>query len=270
MKKPTLTADKMVLDATTDIFDLRRLRDYFVRVLGGHALGENEVDEWWTPLLHLRLATTSHKQMTATIDGMLLFGKNPKRFLPQSGIRAICYSGTSSAHAARADEYLKGPLVPLCAEDGSLVESGLVDQAWDFVQRNTTPRSNLEGARRIDCGEYPEGVIREAVGNALVHCDYSIEDTGIMLTIFSNRLEIVSPGNLPQTLTPEKIASGARYARNQTLVNVMRDYGYGDPRGMGIRNKIIPGMLAHNGTEPDLIAEDYRFTVRLWKEPKPS
>ena len=35
-------------------------------------------------------------------------------------------------------------------------------------------------------------------------------------------------------------------------------------------NKIIPGMLTHNGTEPDLIAEDYRFTVRLWKDPKPS
>ena len=105
-----LTADKMVLDATTDIFDLRRLRDYFVRVLGGHAPGENEVDKWWTLLFHLRLATTSHEQMTATIDGMLLFGKNPKRFLPQSGIRAICYSGENSAHAVRADEYLKGAL----------------------------------------------------------------------------------------------------------------------------------------------------------------
>ena len=104
MKKPILTADKMVLDATPNIFDLRRLRDYFVRVLGGHAPGENEVDEWWTPLLHLRLATTFHERMAATIDGMLLFGKNPKRFLPQSGIRAICYSGASSAHA-RADEY---------------------------------------------------------------------------------------------------------------------------------------------------------------------
>ena len=142
----------------------------------------------------------------------------------------------------------------------------LVDQAWDFVRRNTTPRSNLEGARRIDRGEYPEGVIREAVGNALVHCDYSIADTGVMLTIFSNRLEIVSSGNLPHTLTPEKIASGARYARNQTLVNVMRDYGYIDPRGMGVRKKIIPGMRAHNGTEPDLIEEEHRFTVRLWKE----
>ena len=41
---------------------------------------------------------------------------------------------------------------------------------------------------------------------------------------------------------------------------------YVDGRGMGVRNKIIPGMQAHNGTEPDLIAEEYRFTVRLWKE----
>ena len=60
------------------------------------------------------------------------------------------------------------------------------------------------------------------------------------------------------------------YARNQALVNVMRNYGYVDARGMGIRNKIIPCMLAHNGTEPDLITKNYRFTVHLWKEPKPS
>ena len=51
------------------------------------------------------------------------------------------------------------------------------------------------------------------------------------------------------------------------LVNIMRDYGYVDARGMGIRKKVIPGMLAHNGTEPDLIEEESRFTVRLWKKP---
>ena len=59
--------------------------------------------------------------------------------------------------------------------------------------------------------------------------------------------------------------SGMRYARNQTLVNIMRDYGYVDARGMGVRNKIIPGMRAHNNTEPDFIEEENRFTVRLWK-----
>ncbi|MDW8470213.1 MAG: DUF1156 domain-containing protein [Burkholderiales bacterium] len=61
-----------------------------------------------------------------------------------------------------------------------------------------------------------------------------------------------------------------RYARNQTLVNVMRDYGYVEALGMGVRNKIIPGMLAHNGTEPEFIVEESRLTVRLWKEPRAS
>ena len=160
------------------------------KFLGGDVPGDNEVEEW---LLNLRLAATSPEWTAVTMNGMLLFGKNPKRFLPQSGIRAICYSGE---------------------------KSGLVDQAWDFVRRNTTT-AGLEGAGKTDVLEYPESVIREAVGNALVHRDYGIAGAEVMLAIFTNRLEIVSPGNLPHMLTPEKIASGARYARNQTLVNVM-------------------------------------------------
>ena len=104
--------------------------------------------------------------------------------------------------------------------------------------------------------------------NALVHRDYSIAGTDIMLAIFSNRLEITSPGQLPNTVTTDGIKAGARYARNQTLVNIMRDYGYADARGMGVRNKIIPGMRDHNGTEPDLIEQESRFIVRLWKEPQ--
>ena len=201
----------------------------------------------------------------ATVDGMLLFGKTPKRYLPQSGIRALCYPGIEPDYAARADEYLIGPMVPLRAIDGSFVEIGLVERAWDFVRRNTAPTSYLDGLRRIDRWEYPESVVREAVINALVHRDYSVSGADISLTIYSDRLEIESPGRLPNTVTVEKIRAGIRYARNQTLVNIMRDYGYMDARGMGVRNKIIPGMLEHNGTEPDLIAEENRFTVRLWK-----
>ena len=150
-----------------------------------------------------------------------------------------------------------------------MVEAGLVDRAWDFVRRNTTPTARLEGARRIDCWEYPESVIREAVVNALVHRDYSIAGTDVMVAIYADRLEVQSPGRLPNTVTPEGMRLGMRYARNQTLVNIMRDYGYVDARGMGVRNKIIPGMLALNGTEPDLIEEEHRFTVRLWKERSP-
>ena len=253
--------------ANFEAFDRGRLRDYLTRVLNAPVPAKDDLGGWETLLRNIELMTVSAGQLVATIDGLLLFGLTPNRYVPQSGIRAICYVGREPDYATRADEELKGPMVPLCdPEDGEFVKLGLVDKAWDFVRRNTTPSAHLKGARRIDRWEFPEEAVREAVVNALVHRDYSIAGTDIMLALFSDRLEVVSPGRLPNPVTPAGMRLGLRYARNQTLVNVMRDYGYVDARGMGVRNKIIPGMLAHNGTEPDLIEEEHRFTVRLWKE----
>ena len=260
---------KPVPGAGFDALDFRRLRDYLTGVPGGDAPTDDDRSGWETLLCNLDLMTVSAGARVATVDGLLLFGKSPGRYLPQSGVRAICYPGVEPDYATRADEDIRGPLAPLGAADGAIVETGLVDRAWDFVRRNTAPTARLEGARRIDRWEYPESVVREALVNALVHRDYSIAGTDVMLAIYADRLEIQSPGRLPNTVTVEGMKAGARYARNQTLVNIMRDYGYVDARGMGVRNKIVPGMRAHNGTEPDLIAEEHRFTVRLWKEPKP-
>ena len=256
---------KPVMGSGFESFDRRRLRDYFVRVIGGVVPDDEDADEWRTLLSNLNLATTSGGMFAATIDGMLLFGQDPKRLLPQSGIRAICYQGDSPDYATRADEDLKGPMVPLLSQDGMIVEPGLADQAWDFVRRNTSASAQIKGVQRVDRWEFPKEVVREAVGNALVHRDYSIVGTDIMLAIYSDRVEVLSPGRLPNTVTPDGMKAGMRYARNQNLVNVMRDYGYVDARGMGVRNKIIPGMRDHNGTTPELIEEEHRFTVRLWK-----
>ena len=256
---------KPVPGATLESFDRRRLHDYFVRILDGDAPPEEDVEQWQRLLDNMDFATASAGHTAPTIDGMLLFGRNTRRFLPQSGIRAICYLGTEPDYAARADEDIKGPLVPLGSHTGSVVEPGIVDRGWDFIRRNTTPTSWLEGAQRHDRWEYPEDGVREVLVNALVHRDYSIAGTDIMLSIFSDRLEIQSPGRLPNTVTIDGMKSGVRYARNQTLVNVMRDYGYVDSRGMGIRNKVFPSMHIHNGTEPDLIENENSFTVRLWK-----
>lgn len=256
---------KPVPGAGFDALDRRRSRDYFTRVLEVETPGADDVGGWETLLRNIGIMTVSAGQCIATIDGMVLFGRRPGRYVPQTGIRAVCYPGTDPDYATRADEDLRGPMVPLGAEDGSLVEPGLADRAWDFVRRNTTPTAYLDGPRRVDRWEYPKAVVREAVVNALVHRDYSIAGTDVMLAIFSDRMEIVSPGRLPNTITVERMRAGARYARNQTLVNIMRDYKYVDARGMGVRNKIIPGMRAHNGTDPDLIEEEHRFTVRLWK-----
>jgi ATP-dependent DNA helicase RecG len=62
--------------------------------------------------------------------------------------------------------------------------------------------------------------------------------------------------------------AGTRAARNQLLKDVMRDYGYLEHMGMGIPRKIIRGMREHNGTDPELIEENERFTVRLFANPR--
>ena len=248
--------------------DRRRLKDYLISAPRGQAPADDDAEAWKTLLRNLDLMTISAGLLVATVDGMLLFGKNPNKFMPQSGIRAVCFPGFEPDYAVRADEDLRGPMVPLRAANGDILEHGLVEQAWDFVRRNTTPTAHLESARKIQSWEYPESVIREAIVNALVHRDYSITRAEIMLVIFSDRLEITSPGRLPNTITTDGIKAGARSARNQTLVYIMRDYGYADAGGMGVRNRIIQSMRDHNGTEPDLIEDEARFTVRLWKETK--
>ena len=256
---------KPVPGAGFDDFDHRRLHDYIMRVLGDQGPAGYDSERWETLLRNLDLMTMSTGLSVATIDGMLLFGRTPNKFLPQSGIRAVCYAGTEPAYTVHADENLRGPMVSLRTTNGDIVEAGLVEQAWDFVRRNSIPTAHRESTGSISSWEYPESVVREAVVNALVHRDYSIAGTDIMIEIYPNRLEITSPGQLPNTVTTEGMKEGIRYARNQTLVHIMRDYGYADARGMGVRNKIIPGMLAHNGTEPSLIAKANRFIVRLWK-----
>ena len=61
------------------------------------------------------------------------------------------------------------------------------------------------------------------------------------------------------------MSEGLRAARNELIKEVLRDYGYVEHLGMGVRNRIIKSMYSHNGTKPDLIEEEHRFTVRLWK-----
>lgn len=114
----------------TDInsLDLRRISEYFNRILGDESLSWDDTSEWEPLLRNINLMTEYRGQSVATIDGLLLFGKKPKRFLPQSGIRALCYPGTDRDYATRADEYLKGPMVSLKVLNGTLVEPGLAEQ----------------------------------------------------------------------------------------------------------------------------------------------
>jgi ATP-dependent DNA helicase RecG len=261
-QRGTFRADlRPVSGATLAGLDRRRLKDYFGRVRQQDVPEDGDEVGWRTLLTNTEIMT----EEGVGLSGMLLFGKSPNRYLPQAGIDAVAFPGTEKDYAARERAALRGAMTPLGNEVGNLIEAGLVEQALAFVRRNTPVTAVLEdGARRVEMRTYPDEAIREAVVNALIHRDYLLANSDIELAIYEDRLEVISPGRLPNGITPERMRAGTRASRNQLLKDVMRDYGYLEHPGMGVPRKIIRGMKEHNGTDPDLIEVNERFIVRLF------
>lgn len=250
-----------VSGATLADLDMRRLKNYFGGIREQAVPDDNDEAGWKTLLFNTEIMVEDG----ITVSGILLFGRTPNRFLPQAGIDAVAYPGVEKDYAARERAALRGPMSPLLNNAGEIVEAGLVEQAIAFVQRNTPISGQLEegGARRESRPAYPVEAVREAIVNAMVHRDYLLSSTDIELSIYEDRLEITSPGRLPNGITPARMLTGCRAARNQLLKDVMRDYGYLEHSGMGVPRKIVKCMREHNGTEPELIEEGEFFTIRL-------
>lgn len=251
-----------VSGATLDDLDIRRLQNYFVQIRGQEAPDSADLEGWKNLLFNTEIIVEDG----ITVAGILLFGRSPNRFLPQAGIDAMAFTGLEKDYAARERAALRGPIVPLLSENGEIVEAGLVEQAISFIKRNMSFSGNLEkdGARRESKSEYPEDAIRESVVNALIHRDYLLSATDIELSMYQNRLEIISPGRLPNGITPARMLAGCRAARNQLIKDVMRDYRYLEHSGMGIPRKIVRAMQVHNGTTPDLCEEGEQFRIILY------
>ncbi len=261
---------KPVPRASLQDLDLRRLEDYFRQWRKQEAPPQEDLQAWQRLLLNCDLMEGEMERATPTVGAMLLFGRNPNRFVPQAGISAAAYPSPDKDYAALERAVLRGPLVGLFSQAGQLLETGVVEQAMDFVRRNTRVEAFITpgGQRRDRWADYPLEAVREAVVNAIAHRDYSIAVTDIELSLYSDRLEIISPGRLPNTVTVDKMRLGYRATRNELVKEVLRDYAYIEATGLGIPRKIIRGMREHNGTEPDLIEHEDRFILRLWKERK--
>jgi ATP-dependent DNA helicase RecG len=245
--------------------DLRRIRQWFERTVGQSIVlpMDEDVEDWQKLLINTEFLFQENDRIPATVASLLLFCQNPNKFLPQAGVDAAAYPGNEKDYAARERLAIRGPLTPLFGA-GGLIENGLVEQAIDFVKRNTVIAAGLlEGGRRVERWTYPEEAVRETIVNALVHRDYLLSSTDIELSIYPNRLEIISPGRLPNGITPERMIVGCRAARNQLLKDVMRDYSYLEHMGMGVPRKIVRKMLEYNGTMPEFIEDGERFIVRL-------
>lgn len=244
--------------------DLRRVHDYFSRIRKLEPLPRNDA-EWIELLVNLEYLTRQHDQTFCTIAGLILFGRKPRQFLLQAGVEWVVFPGAEKEYDTRDRMTVDGPLVGLWDEVGEHIEDGVLDWLMSKVRQHASREVLSEDylTRKIAWDFAPEAV-REAVINAFAHRDWT-RPANIDVSLYQDRLEIVSPGALPNNVTVERMKQGLRIPRNPILVQTLKDYGYVEHMGMGVRNKIIMGMRKHNGTEPDFVADDLQLLVRLKK-----
>ncbi len=155
--------------------------------------------------------------MRATVTGVLLCTRNPEERLPNVGITATHYRGRDRASGQIDAREIGGPLDQQVAD------------AMVFVARNMRVAARKEPAR-VDVPEYSDRALFEALVNAVAHRDYSMRGSRIRLSMFEDRLEIQSPGSLPNNLTVDSMAT-RQAARNQTLTSVLGRMPVGGIRG---------------------------------------
>lgn len=130
------------------------------------------------------------------------------------------------------DEY-RSTFIDRESVEGSVLEQA--DRAIAFIMRNNRTLSTFAGKYRTDVRAFPENAVREAVMNAIVHRDYSM-DASTLISIFPDRLTIASPGNLNTRFSEEDLFRGVSSLRNKHLADLMyrmeliEAYGTGIPR----------------------------------------
>ena len=245
--------------------DDARLMNYVKDILRDPDVPQS-TEAWQARLLGLGFLTEAAGNICCTIAGLILFGKNPRRYLKQAGLRVMAFQGDDKEYQAALDEIIDGPMVGRWDIDQGgkrLVDGGVIERFMEAM----TPFISQESAyvneelRRETQWFYALEAVREALINALAHRDWT-RFVEIEVSAYSNRLEIISPGTLPNSMTVEKMKAGQRSPRNTIVMEVLRDYGYVDYRGMGVRTKIVPLTKALTGKEPEFeLTEDYLKTV---------
>ena len=258
-----VSVEKMpVRGSAMDELDMRRLQEYFQQILG-----EDEIANWQQKLLYrdLLVKVNSDEEIyCCSYAAYALFALQPKDRLPQAGLRLLVFPGTDMDYNANLDEMLDIPFVGLGKQErGKFIEQSLPNRALSYLQPHISEQ-RLTGATRRRHWDYPQEVIRELIVNAFAHRDWA-KQNDTRLVVYNDRMEITSPGALPNGMTIEKIKEGQQMPRNNNMVRILRDYGLMDDRGMGIRRKVIPLMREHNDSEPEFEATEDYFKVTLWK-----
>jgi len=223
-----------------------------------HRWEEKQRREWGRPVEQLLMQVGAlDEQGQPTVTGVLLFGQEPQFFLPQSGLVFVKFPGTEPrgedgrAGYGRREE-VGGPL------------PRIIQRAWAIIMEEMRTGAVVKGLEREEKTEYPPAAIREALVNAVAHRDYRLRGRRIEVRMFSDRMEVISPGGLPGYITLDNIVD-EHFSRNPRIVNGLFQWGYIEELGLGV-DLMIDEMTSAGHAPPQFKAQPFLFSVVFYNK----
>ena len=252
-----LTEERVIGAASTTDIDIQHFQSYLGK-LGLNVEGAPQPSEE-DDLRNRAVIADFDGGLRPTLYGVLAFGIIPQSY-PQTRnfmIQCCAYAGND-----RASDVLQ-----VADITGRLDDQVQRAMGW-FVGLGHT--ETYDGVIRTDRYLLPRPAIREALVNAVVHRDYSITGSKILLEVFRDRVNVTSPGALPNHMTVESVRAGAHpRTRNELMAYYMLTLGFMEQRGRGwpVMRRL---MRDFNGTEPDIDQDEGSKFVRVtfWLESK--
>ena len=186
-----------------------------------------------------------------TYAALLLFGRYPQQWLPNATLLAARFAGP-----AFSDQFIKQEMT------GTLIQQ--LRQAETFLRDHLRSVVRIVGLTHTSTLEYPFEAVRELLVNAVAHRDYNIQGDNIRLQLFSDRLELHSPGGLPGPVTLENLLQ-ARFSRNAVITQVLADLGYVERLGYGL-DRVVEVLRQHNLRQPRFEETAGTFRVTLFND----
>ena len=253
-----LTEQQVIASATADDIEMNAFRSY-MRAQGMRVEDVPQPDVE-SDLRNASVCDQLNGTLRPTLYGLMVFGKDPQGFPHATSLFIQCarYGGVDQA----SDVLSAGE------SRGRLDEQVHRSMGWF---RSLGRREIYRGLYREDVPLIPEDVLREALVNAVIHRDYAIAGSQVMLEVFDDRIVVTSPGALPNHMTVEQAQmGGAPRSRNEMMANAMVVRGLMERRGRGWL-AMRHAMRNFNGTEPTLenFERDRFVRVTFHFEPGP-
>lgn len=245
-----LTEERAIQAATPAHIDIQGFRSY-LRALGLDTEDDPQPDEE-DDLRNRGVVTELGDALHPTLYGVLAFGKEPQRYPQTRNFRVECVAYDGDDRSSR--------VLQVAEAQGRLDEQVRRAVGW-FAGLGRF--ESYRGLIREDRVLLPQTALREALVNAVVHRDYAITGSKVLFEAFSRRVQVTSPGALPNHMRVESVRAGGHpRSRNESLANYMLVMGFMEERGRGwpMMRRV---MREFNGTEPEIVQDDRSPYVRV-------